>query len=103
MQSCRIGISPGGHGLIELNDFPGVEELAWGHERVQGVLLPKPHRVSKLVKGGKSWKVIKMLVVQILAIAIGISWNGATMEDSPFGNGAGKLILRNVKNWTLCR
>ena len=73
MQSCRIGISPGGHVLIELNDYPGVEKIAWSHEGLQGVPLHKLHSISKLGEGGESWKVVKVLVVQILATVVRIS------------------------------
>ena len=103
MQSCRIGISPGGHGQIKLNDDTRVEELVRSHEGIHRVPLHKPHGVSKLGKGCESCKVVKMLFVQILATTIIIARNGAIVEDRPFDNGARRLILRNVENWTLCR
>ena len=53
MQGCRIGVSPEHHGLIELDDYAGIEELVRTHEGLQGVSLHKPHGVSKLRKGGK--------------------------------------------------
>ena len=50
----RMRVSPGCHSMIELNDHLGVEKLAQGHERLQGVAPHKPHRVSDLMKGSKS-------------------------------------------------
>ena len=97
MQSCRIGISFGGHGLIKLNDNTGVEEPTRSHEGLEGVPLHKQHRVLKLRKGDESWKVIKVLVVQILATIVRITKNGAIVEDRPSNNGAKRLIPRNVR------
>ena len=70
MQGCRIGVSPGSHGLIELDDYAGIEELARSHEGLQRVPLHKPHRVSKLRKGGKIRNVIEILVMQVLDIIV---------------------------------
>ena len=63
MQGCRTGVFPGGQGLIELDDYAGIEELARSHEGIQRILLHKPHRVSNLRKGDKSWNVIEILIV----------------------------------------
>ena len=70
MDDSRIGDSPGCHSVIELNDHPGVEKLARCHERLQGVLLHKPHAISELRKGGKIRYVVKGLVVQLFGTAI---------------------------------
>ena len=70
MQGCRIGVSPGHHGLIELDDYVGIEEPVLSHEGFQGVSLHKLHGVSKLGMGGESWNVIEVLIVKVLAIAI---------------------------------
>ena len=45
--------SLGCHGMVELDDHPGVEELMRGHKRLQGVPLHKPHGISKLGIGSK--------------------------------------------------
>ena len=66
MQACRIAVSPRSHGMIELDDYKRIEELTRSHEGLQRVPLHKPHRVSKLRKGGKSRNVIEILVVQVL-------------------------------------
>ena len=63
MQGCRTGVFPGGHGLIELDEYAGIEELARSQEGLQRVPLHKPHRVSNLRKGDKSWNVIEILIV----------------------------------------
>ena len=39
MKSCRVGLAPGCHCVIELNDHPRVEKLNECHERLQGLLL----------------------------------------------------------------
>ena len=39
MKSCGVGLAPGCHRVIELNDHPRVEKLTRCHERLQGVLL----------------------------------------------------------------
>ena len=75
----RIGVSPGCHSLIELDDHSGIEKPAWSHERLQGVPVHKKHGVSKLGKGGKSKYVIKDLIVQVLGTTIRIAWNRATV------------------------
>ena len=95
--------SPGSHSQIKPVDHTGVEKLAQSHERLQGVSLHKPRGVSKLWKGGESWKVIKILVVHIHATVVRIAQPGATVENKPSDNGAMRLIPRNVRGWTLCR
>ena len=70
MQGCRIGVSSRRHGLIELDDYAGIEELAQSHEGLQRVSLGKVHRVLKLRKGGESWNAIEVLAVQVLATTI---------------------------------
>ena len=59
----RMGLSPGCHSLIKLEDHTRVEKPAWSHERLKGVLVHKPHGVFELGKGGKSRYVIKGLIV----------------------------------------
>ena len=56
--------------MIELNDHPGVEKLARGHKRLQGVPLHKPHRLSELRIIRKSRKIIIGLAVHFLGTAI---------------------------------
>ena len=89
----------GCHSMIELNDHSGVEKPARGHERLQGVPLHKPHGILELGKGGCSRYVIKSLVVQLLGIAIRISYNGATMEDRSSDNRSRGQIQREVSSW----
>ena len=73
----RMGVSPGCHSLIKLDDHTRVEKPAWSHERLQGVSVHKPHRVSELEKGGKRRYVIKGLIVQVLGTTIRMAWNRA--------------------------
>ena len=48
MDNSGMRYSPGCHGMVELDDHLGVEVSARGHKRLQGVLLHKPHGISKL-------------------------------------------------------
>ena len=64
-----MGDSPGRHSMVEVDNHPGVEE-SWGHKMLQGVPLHKPHGISKLRIGSKSWKIIICFVVHFLGTAI---------------------------------
>ena len=81
-----MGDLPRCHSVVEINDHSGIEKLARGHERLQGVPLHKPHGISKLGKGSCSRYVIKSLILQFLGTAIQVSYNGATMEDRSSDN-----------------
>ena len=48
MDNSRMRHSPGCHGMVELNDHPGVEEPTWGHKRLQGVPLHMPQGILEL-------------------------------------------------------
>ena len=63
MDNSRMRYPPRCHGMIKLDDHPGVEELARGHKRLQGVPLHKPHRISELKIDNKGWKKIICLAV----------------------------------------
>ena len=39
MKSCQVGLAPGCHRVVELDDHPRVEKLTSYHEQLQGVLL----------------------------------------------------------------
>ena len=39
MKSCRVGLAPRCHRVVELNDHPRVEKLMRCHEQLQGALL----------------------------------------------------------------
>ena len=70
MDNNRMRYSSGCHGMVELDDHPGVEESARGHKRLQGVPLHKPHRIFELGIGSKGWKIIICLGVHLLGTAI---------------------------------
>ena len=70
VDGSRIGVSPGFHGVIELNDHPGVEKPTRGHKRLQGVPLHKPHGISQLRICSKSWKIIICLTIHFPGTAI---------------------------------
>ena len=70
MDNSRMRYSLGCHDIVELDDYPGVEEPTRDHKRLQEVLLHKPHGISELGISSKSWKIIICLVVQLLGIAI---------------------------------
>ena len=86
MDNSRLRYPPGCHGMVELDDHLGVEEPTWGHKRLQGVPLHKPHRISELGIGSKGWKIIICLAVHFHGTAIGIAYNGATMEERSSDN-----------------
>ena len=89
MDNSRMRYSPRCHGIIELDDHPGVEEPARGHKRLQGVSLHKLHGISKLEIGSKGSKIIICLTVHFPGTTIRIACNGATMEDGTLDNEAG--------------
>ena len=62
--------SPGCHGMVELNDHLGVEELARSHKSLQGVPLLTPHGIPELGICGKSWKIIIYFAVHFSSTAI---------------------------------
>ena len=70
MDNSRMRYPPGCHGVVELDDHPGVEESSRGHKRLQGVPLHKPHRISELGIGSKGWKIIICLTVYLPSTAI---------------------------------
>ena len=70
MDNSRMRYSSVCHGMVELNDHPGVEEPARGHKRLQGVPLHKPHRIYELGIGSKGWKIIICLAVHFPGTAI---------------------------------
>ena len=72
--------------MVELDDHLGVEESAWGHKKLQGVPLHKPHRISELEIGSKGWKIIICVVVHFPGTAIRIAYNGAAMEEGSLDN-----------------
>ena len=83
---------PGCHGMVELDDHPGVEEPTWGHKRLQGVQLHKPHGIFELGIDSEGWKIIICLVVYFLGTAIGIAYNRAAIEEgSPNNRSRGQI------------
>ena len=48
MDNSGMRYSLGCHGMVELDDHLGVEELARGYKRLKGVPLHKPHGISEL-------------------------------------------------------
>ena len=53
MDNSRMRYPPGCHGMIKLDDHPGVEEYVRGHKRLQGVPWHKPHGISELGIGSE--------------------------------------------------
>ena len=86
MDNSRMRYSPGCHGMIELDDYLGVEEPMQGHKRLQGVPLHKPHGISELEIGSKSWKIIICLAVHIHGTIIKIDCNRVAMEEGVLDN-----------------
>ena len=70
VDNSRTRYSHGCHGMEELNDHPGVEELAQSHKSLQGVPLHTPHGIPELGICSKSLHIIIYLVVYLFSIAI---------------------------------
>ena len=70
VNGSRMGDSPGFHKMVELHDHPRVEKPGQGHKRLQGVPLHKPHGISELRIGSKSWKIIICLAVHFPSTVI---------------------------------
>ena len=70
MQVYQIAVSPGSHGMVELDNHMWIEEPVWSHEGLQGVPLHKPHGASKLEEGRESRNIIKILIIQILSTIV---------------------------------
>ena len=86
MDNSRMRYPPRCHGMVELDDHPGVEEPVRGYKRLQGVPLHRPHRISELGIGNKGWKIIICLAVHFPGTVIKIAYNGATMEEGSLDN-----------------
>ena len=56
--------------MVEFDDHVRIKELVQSHERLWGVLLHKPHGVSKLGEGRENQNIIKILIMQILSTAV---------------------------------
>ena len=69
MDNNGMRYSPRCHGMVELDDHPGVEEPTRGHKRLQGVPLHKLHGISKLKICNKRWKIIICLTVHFPSTA----------------------------------
>ena len=70
MDNSRLRYPPGCHGMIEIDDHPGLKEPTRGHKRLQGVPLHKPHGISELGIDSEGWKIIICLAVHFLGTAI---------------------------------
>ena len=80
MQSSQVGLSPGRHRVIKLDDYPRIKITMRRHERLQVVSLHEEHGVEELRVLYKCWEIIVNLFVQISLTAVGIPRDGVAME-----------------------
>ena len=62
VQRSRIAVPSESHTLVEFDCHTWIEELAWSHKGIEGVVLHKSHGVPKLKEGGEGQNVIKVLI-----------------------------------------
>ena len=81
MDNSGINYSLGCHGMVELDDHPGIEKPVWGHKCLKGVPLHQPHRVFDIWIFNKGWKIKINVAMQVHSTAIRIYGNRAAVED----------------------
>ena len=67
------------------------------------VALHKSHGVLKLREGSEGRKVIKMLIMWVIATAVRITYNWATVKKGPFDHGSRRVCMKTISNWGLRR
>ena len=103
MNSSRIGLSPKGHSVVELDDHPRVEKPTWGHKWLQGVPLYYPHRVDELWICSKGWKIIINFVMRVLGTKIRIFGNRVAVEEGSPDDRSRGHIQREISSKALSR
>ena len=103
MDNIGIRYFLGCHGMVELDDHPGVEKPAWGHKWLQGVPQHQSHRVYELWIFRKGRKIIMNLAMQVPSTAIRISDNRAAVEDGSLDDRSRGQIKREISSRALVR
>ena len=80
MKSSRVGLSPGCHRMIELDDDPRIIVLTWHHECLHMVSLYEKHGVSEPRVRGKCREIIVHLPMKISIPAANIPRDGVAGE-----------------------
>ena len=101
MKSSRVGLSPGCHRMIKLNDDPRIIELTRHHEWLQMVSLYEEHGVSEPRVCNKCREIIVHLPMKISIPAANIPRDGVAGEvrlpdDGPWREvwGSGNTLIR---------
>ena len=87
MKSSRVGLSPGCHRMIELDDDPRIIELTRHHERLQMVSLHKKHGVSEPQVCVKCREFVVNLSMEISPPVANIPRDGVAGEVRPHDDG----------------
>ena len=98
-----MGLAPGCHRVVELDDHSRVEKPTRCHERLQGVPLHSEHRVSELRVYGKGCKIVINLVMKVPLIAINIPWDRVAVEEWSPDEGSWGQVQRRGFNRALMR
>ena len=80
MKSSRVGLSPGCHRVVELNDYLRIIVLTRHHEWIKTVSLYKEHGVSEPRVCNKCREIIVHLLMKIYIPAANIPRNGVVGE-----------------------
>ena len=87
MKSSRVGLSPGCHRRIELEDYPRIIVLTRHHEWLQMVSLYEEHGVSEPRVCGKCREIVVHLPIEISLPAANIPRDGVVGEVRPSDDG----------------
>ena len=87
MKSGRVGLTPGFHRMIELDDYPRIIEPTRHHEWLKMVSLHEEHGVLKPRVRGKCWEMVVNLSMEISSPAANIPRDGVVGEVRPPDDG----------------
>ena len=87
MKSSRVGLSPGCHRMIELDDDPRIIVLTRHHEWLQMVSLYEEHGVSEPRVCDKCREIVVHLPMEISLPAANIPRDGVVWEVRPPNDG----------------
>ena len=87
MKRSRVGLSPGCHRMIELDDYPRIIVLTWHHEWLQMVYLYEEHGVSEPRVCCKCREIVVHLPIEISLPAANITQDGVVGEVRPSDDG----------------
>ena len=74
MKSSRVGLTLGSHGMIEIYHYSRVEKFSQSYEWLERVAMDEPYRSPELRLIGKGRHVIEVLIMELLAATISVSF-----------------------------